>query len=186
MNVIETVYILEDPRSRSRAVRWVGRTRNLKKRLHTHRSGMTIAYAHNPAKARWMRELRSLGLRPRVRVLAELPTERARIAEEDYIAAFRAAGHPLFNVEPGRVHSAATREKIARAHRGRRNYNWRTVDVREMAKLHRDGLPLVEIASRLGVSMATVHRRLRAAGVKTSRHLGWRKRQRKSTGVFAA
>lgn len=175
---MQTVYALS---SRGK-VHWIGRTKNLHDRVSAHVH--CLRSAHNVAKRRWLVELRRRGVAPDVTVLAVVPAKAAAAEEAKFIEQFRTAGHPLANLSPGfGKHSIASRRKMSRQRQGSRHPLWRhDIDNATLVRLFEQGLSCAEIAARLGTGATTVHRRLRDAGVNTTRYLGWKKRKRVSNG----
>ncbi|MDE3230491.1 MAG: GIY-YIG nuclease family protein [Chloroflexota bacterium] len=68
------IYSLLDPRDGT--ARYIGRTCDPKRRLSQHCAPERLAQS---AKADWVRELRDLGLRPRLRILETIAADRARL-----------------------------------------------------------------------------------------------------------
>jgi hypothetical protein len=83
------VYALVDPTDD--AIRYVGRTRNIKGRLTGHLSSPAI---NNRRKYNWIRKLRRRGLVPRLVVLETCRLLKAPAVEQKWIDAYRPT---LFN-----------------------------------------------------------------------------------------
>ena len=90
------VYILIDPRSHE--IRYVGITISIKKRLEGHLRPHPKDQSY---RARWVRKLLRLGMKPRMRVLQELPKRSLGKAERYWIAHFKSLGCPLVNATLG-------------------------------------------------------------------------------------
>jgi len=88
-----TIYGWVDPRTGK--VVYIGKTRNLRKRLKDYRHK-----AHGVHLDRWMRKLKRLGLKPELRVLEECLFDLSG-AERKWIAHGRAKGWPLMNQTEG-------------------------------------------------------------------------------------
>jgi|SRR6185503_3260124 len=87
------IYVLIDPRTSE--IRYVGQSKNPKKRLRTHR------YQCYSKITPWLRELEQAGIRPRLEVIANA---RDRVhgeqVEHHWIRYFRRRGVALFNYHP--------------------------------------------------------------------------------------
>jgi hypothetical protein len=97
-NVPVFVYALKDPRTNE--FRYVGQSANLDARLIAHIGNLVF---QTEAKEKWIDELRSLGLKPDLEILEEIPKKRrflAEIIEIDWIDKLLVAGHELFNYIP--------------------------------------------------------------------------------------
>lgn len=88
-----TVYALLDPRDET--LRYVGRTSNMKSRFTKHNSVQTNV---GTPKNDWIRELRSLDLRPVLQILEEVETKKeGKFWEEHYTSLFRSWGFDILN-----------------------------------------------------------------------------------------
>lgn len=83
------VYALTDPRDG--AARYIGRTCDPKRRLTQHCAPERLAQS---PKADWIRELRGLGLRPRLRILETIPADREQLAQYAASRGYRWHGGP--------------------------------------------------------------------------------------------
>lgn len=114
------IYALCDPNTE--AVRYIGWTYDVKRRLAQHRQRALSETTH---KANWLNRLRALGFSPEVTILESGDKSWAK-AEQRWIAYYRAMGNDLVNATnggegvPGIVFSVETREKMAQAKRGRK------------------------------------------------------------------
>ena len=94
MNLISGIYALKCPSTGE--VRYVGKSKNIKKRFSAHcmagtKSGYPVSF--------WIDKLRKLGLRPVLEVLLE--TENVDEEEIKFIAHYRAIGCNLLNLHSG-------------------------------------------------------------------------------------
>lgn len=82
---VETVYIykLIDPRDNN--VKYIGKTFNLKKRLSEHISEAKTRKGMKTKKENWILKLISLGLKPIINLIAEVPTTEYEYWETFYI-----------------------------------------------------------------------------------------------------
>lgn len=85
------LYGLVDPRDS--LIYYVGKTIDPLFRYSDHLQGK-----NNKAKAKWIKELASVGLRPRMRILCEVPEEQADAVEAALIEAYASAAQPLTNI----------------------------------------------------------------------------------------
>ena len=114
------IYTLSDPVSND--VRYVGWCFNTKRRLSQH---IQRAKSEKTHKANWINQLAARGLAPRMDVV-EVGTEDWAFAEKKWIAFYRGKGLDLVNLTDGGegvtglVFSAASREKMATAKKGRK------------------------------------------------------------------
>jgi hypothetical protein len=118
------IYALIDPRDGQR--RYIGKTmRTAHRRLRRHLARCYLDQA-DTHKNRWLRQLITLGLAPRIEVLEQCATAYDLAeAERRHIAEHRAAGARLTNLTPGGEggsgpHTAASREKIRLALTGKK------------------------------------------------------------------
>jgi hypothetical protein len=88
------LYTLSDPLTGE--IRYVGVTRNARKRLAAHSLARENTY-----KARWIRGLKAAGEKPLMNVFQELPNDCWEDAEIYWIAFLRSAGCPLTNTTTG-------------------------------------------------------------------------------------
>jgi len=90
---INTVYIyaLIDPVTTF--VRYVGKSKNPLFRYIQH----CYAYDNND-KDNWIKQLKSIGLKPEIKIIDKVPTELAHEKEAFYINDYAKNGHPLFNL----------------------------------------------------------------------------------------
>jgi predicted GIY-YIG superfamily endonuclease len=98
-----TIYTLIDPRDLS--VRYVGATTDIKRRFKDHTTHMGKNGA-NPQKKEWIRELRTMGLKPEMEFI-ECTTEKAFAKEREkfWIDFFLSEEEPLLNIaETEKVH----------------------------------------------------------------------------------
>jgi hypothetical protein len=92
------IYILSDPRTN--AVRYVGKAKNVKRRLSRHLSPGNLAKSHHTAN--WLRSLVEAGMKPVVRTAEELPDDGDWEARERFwIAHYRSLGCDLTNLTDG-------------------------------------------------------------------------------------
>lgn len=88
-----TVYALLDPRDS--AIRYVGRTTDVKHRLTKHNS---LKSNVGTPKNDWVREMRSVGVRPVLEVLEEVETKKeGKFWEVHYTDLFRSWGFDILN-----------------------------------------------------------------------------------------
>ncbi len=132
------IYGLNDPRTGQ--CRYVGKATDCQKRWQAHidRCRSSVTY-----KNCWIRGLLSLGLKPILEIIDEVPASEWEFWEQAYIRVFRAIGFDLTNVLPGgegwpegkqlseetcakmsaarcgKKHSAETRTRMRAAQRGR-------------------------------------------------------------------
>jgi hypothetical protein len=110
------IYVLRDPRDN--AVRYVGRTKNLKGRFQQHLYNKSDgSFVH--ARREWIQEVRSVGLRPLLEVVETLraPVDEALVSERErrWIFHFYQQGAALTNVaciRMPRLYAAARASKI--------------------------------------------------------------------------
>lgn len=88
------IYALVDPRDET--IWYVGRTVRAKARLQQHLEEAGV----NPAKTKWLRELRKEGLAPRMETLETLDCrgDEAEVRERFWIQHFSSLGAPLTNI----------------------------------------------------------------------------------------
>lgn len=89
-----TVYIYALCEPDTNEIRYIGQTVNLQARLHDHKYQKN---GGNEGKREWLRELGNRGLKPVVRVLAEVSAADAETAEGDAIAQAITDGAKLLN-----------------------------------------------------------------------------------------
>jgi DNA-binding NarL/FixJ family response regulator len=141
------VYGLYDPRTD--ALRYIGQTtKTLKQRLWGHVCGHNLA--RSLYSARWLAQLRQLGLDPHIWPLAEAGSRKElNVLEMKFIAEARLRGERLTNITDGgeghsTPHSVETRAKIAAAHKGRP----KSVETRAKLSVKAKGRKLSEEAKR--------------------------------------
>ena len=146
------IYGLVDPRSDT--VRYIGWCYNLTSRLKDHIC-RAAANKEDTWKARWIRKLLTLGLRPIAVVLEETTAEDRGNRERWWIADMRAKGCPLTNTAnggpgcPGYKHSPETIAKFAAKLRGRP----KSMDHREKLRISHLGMK-ASIEARLKMSQS--------------------------------
>lgn len=114
------IYKLIDPRDLS--TRYVGKTNNPRVRLKNH-----CLHRFATSCSVWVQELRSLGLKPTMDILEEVPPERDwKAREAHWIFSLTEQGHKLYNsakagAGPPTPHivSQSTREKLRQMFKGR-------------------------------------------------------------------
>jgi hypothetical protein len=116
------IYGLYDPRTDD--LRYVGKSTNPACRYAHH--CMPSAGRNNPHLGHWIAQLRTLGLRPTMRVLEYATDAGWPARERDQIARAKDEGAPIVNVLPGgegftdgHRHRPEVREKISAAQRGK-------------------------------------------------------------------
>ncbi len=89
-----TIYALVDPRDNK--IRYVGRTIEAKRRLQQHLQEVAV----NKKKSQWLRELKQLGIIPRMEILESMKCEAidAERRETDWIRYLLDQGTPLTNI----------------------------------------------------------------------------------------
>lgn len=113
------IYALLDPRDQ--AVRYIGKTNQpLKRRLRDH---IWDCVSQTTYRAYWVKHLLSLGMKPIITLLEEVPKEYWREAETFWIEYFRRIGARLTNAtcggDGGDAPSVATRARLRAASTGR-------------------------------------------------------------------
>jgi hypothetical protein len=93
---MSVIYTLSDPRDGT--VRYVGQTRNPKRRNYSHRCP---SHTGNMGKRAWTVELRAIGLAPVFAIIEECDTADRAAAEKKWIAHYRALGADLLNLTSG-------------------------------------------------------------------------------------
>ncbi len=96
MERIVFIYGLRDPRDD--VIKYVGKTNDLRKRLNYHLKG---AGRHQTPKNNWLLKLKSLGLKPEMMVLEEVPENKWEDAERSWIEFFRCKSDQLKNICDG-------------------------------------------------------------------------------------
>lgn len=89
------IYGLKDPRTPWR-IRYVGGTRNLRKRRQTHMSGYRGGPCSKPLRA-WFNELREANILPEFETLETVSSERLHLREKQWIALMNSF-FPLLNL----------------------------------------------------------------------------------------
>ncbi len=118
MNSCWYIYSLTDPRTGT--VRYVGKTKNVRRRLLQHITEATRKTGSY--RLHWIRSLLSSGMTPALSVLETGEGAGWQEAEQRWIASFRAAGAELVNGTAGGEGGALTAEvkkKIGDARRGK-------------------------------------------------------------------
>jgi group I intron endonuclease len=116
------IYSLSDPTTGK--IRYVGKTDDLPRRLTAHCSSSHLHDATH--KTRWILTLLAEGLKPRIGILAEVPTSQWEFWEREYIRVLKASGANLVNATEGGEgqsrgfkHSEKTRKKMGIVRKGR-------------------------------------------------------------------
>ncbi len=116
------IYALIDPRTK--LVRYVGQTSNLKERYYQHCSSTTLRKTYVGC---WLKSLWRLEIKPILEVLSVETEETWKQGEKFWIAYFRRLGCSLTNLTDGGdgtrgiVRSSEFREKIRQANLGKRH-----------------------------------------------------------------
>lgn len=116
------IYALADPRTE--AVRYVGQTSNGMRRPRYHFSPSKSSGGTHSGN--WIKSLRSVGLRPSVRILEEVPVDDLNLAEMFWIAQAKGIGWDLTNHTDGGGglrgfrHNEKTKERIRAANTGKK------------------------------------------------------------------
>ncbi len=121
------IYVLRDPRFEYlNQVRYVGWTFDVNRRLRDHIKSARREYTY---RAKWIKKLETLGLKPILEIIDIGYGETWQAVEQRWIAYYRdLVGDRLTNTTtggdgvPGWVPSDETKAKIAAAHRGRRGH----------------------------------------------------------------
>lgn len=150
--VVVSIYVLVDPRDGE--IRYVGWTnKSLKARLRGH---LYDAKRESNWRAKWIRRLVALGLRPMIRLVQTVPSSAYAQAECYWIKHFRDTGCRLTNGTDGgdgnlgRKVSAETRARMSRALTGKT----RTPEQRAEASAARKGKKL---SQETRVAMSNAH-----------------------------
>lgn len=104
------------------ALRYIGITADLKKRLREHRSDVSQSH-----KVNWIRSLKKRGLKPEIAILEEVPEEFCDREERWWIAYMRSLGADLTHIREGGVrasgykHTPERKNKIRIALLGNKN-----------------------------------------------------------------
>jgi len=77
------IYGLFDPRT-PEIIRYIGRTKNMKIRLASH---LYKKFSWDK-KTKWIKSLRSIGLKPCIKLIDTVPTEEVKLIEKGYIKFF--------------------------------------------------------------------------------------------------
>lgn len=117
------IYGLIDPRDR--ALRYIGKSNNPKKRLHRHLIDARLARYHREC---WLKGLLDAGLRPELIILEECPQDIWKEREQYWIAHYRERGADLVNRTDGGDTNpvlspevkARVAEIISRTHKGKK------------------------------------------------------------------
>lgn len=97
------IYALIDPRDQR--VRYIGKSDAPKRRLKTHLK----LKAKNPWFNRWLSQLISLNLEPRIRIIVEVPKSKWKQWEKHWITIFHWAGEKITNIHEGGIGGAWNR-----------------------------------------------------------------------------
>lgn len=95
------IYALHDPRTGE--ARYIGKALNPEKRLRSHLNSKT-----NLPVAFWVRKLRRLGLKPKMRIIEWVPIAEWEAAERHWIATHRAKTDQLLNLAAGGASGSGT------------------------------------------------------------------------------
>lgn len=90
------IYILIDPRNNS--VRYVGKANNVSQRYKAH---LNKARKHQVHKANWIKQLKTLGLKPILEVIDVVPIDNWTFWEKYWIGQMKAWGFDLLNYTLG-------------------------------------------------------------------------------------
>jgi len=104
--MLTEIYVLVDPRTFK--IRYVGKSIDAKKRLRSHCSRTRTRWTSTKL---WVQELKALGLRPLMRVIARVSDWET--AERKIIALCRSSGREMLNIEEGGLVSKITTKKSA-------------------------------------------------------------------------
>lgn len=116
MREITFIYGLFDPQTDK--LRYIGKSNNPKIRLAKHiRDAKKSTHLHRLA---WIKGLLDKGLKPKLRVLLEIPRNQWQIVEKLLIAFLNDFGHPLTNMADGGL-GGPTRRGYKRSDKARRN-----------------------------------------------------------------
>jgi len=91
-----SIYVLIDPRDS--APKYVGQSRDPKRRLNQHMGDATRC---DSVMLDWLRDLKYIGMRPEIKILEVVSTDLADKAERKWIKKHWAAGAALFNLTSG-------------------------------------------------------------------------------------
>jgi group I intron endonuclease len=114
------IYILIDPETNQ--VRYIGKTKSLKRRYNQHISECSKLKSH---KNNWLLSLKNKNLKPEMVVIDETDKDDWISLEQWYIQLYRSWGYKLTNLTAGgegvygHSPSQETREKMSRANKGR-------------------------------------------------------------------
>jgi hypothetical protein len=117
------VYTLSDPRDG--AIRYVGWTVDIERRLHLHIWHSTRRYERHRYKAKWIRSLTSKGLAPLISTVESGYGDDWKEAEPRWIAKLKADGYKLTNLTdggegtPGIIVKESTRKLISANGKGK-------------------------------------------------------------------
>lgn len=182
MSMNETcIYALVDPRSEE--VKYVGKSNNPKRRLRDHIKGFGVR--HNLDKKRWLDELLSLGLEPKITILERCDLSSWQEREVFWIAEMRKLGSPLTNRSNGGAglgaHTKRTSRAIAIALSGKKLTDKHRANVssalkgRKFSRAHREAIS-VAAKGKVMTGMA-------ARGVTRPRWIGVKISEAKTGGV---
>lgn len=131
------IYGLKDPATQK--IRYIGATKNLKKRFLTH-----LTSKPNTHKGSWIVSLKRRNLNPELVILREVEASEWKMAEVEYIRKYRGLGYDLTNstdggdgvtnlpleirerikrANMGKVISEETRQRLKESHIGQKPWN---------------------------------------------------------------
>lgn len=90
------IYVLIDPRDNS--IRYVGKTNNEKERYKNHLNSLRDKNTH---KRNWINQLKSIGLKPIMKVIEEIEIDKWKERESFYINHYKLLGFKLTNCSDG-------------------------------------------------------------------------------------
>lgn len=150
------IYALRDPITFE--FRYIGQTNDLVRRYNRHLSPSQLLKEAKYYKTRWLLQLKELGLKPIMQVLAECPQDEVNDAEIMYIRWFKKSGHRLTNMTEGGegtrgrspIMTPEIIEKISSAQRGRL---WAIDDPRrEAIRTKQKGIPPMHATNKATIA----------------------------------
>lgn len=154
------IYILIDPETNQ--VRYIGKTKSLKRRYNQHISECSKLKSH---KNNWLLSLKNKNLRPEMVVIDETDKNDWIFLEQWYIQLYRSWGYRLTNLTDGgegvygHVHSEQTRNKISQGNKGKKVSDETKKKISEAFKgkklSEEDKLKRSEAAKKRGISPET-------------------------------